>query len=87
MHYLYNYTNGCWTYSYDNLNLIINAFENAPIREGEKIPSNEDVLAQLHKAKNINGAIGTISIDEQGNVDSLAVIQKMINGKQVIDEE
>ena len=77
----------CVGNSYDNLNLIINAFENAPVASGEVLPKNEDVLKQLHQTKDIDGAIGKISIDEQGNVDSLAVIQKMVNGEQVLDEE
>lgn len=77
----------CVGNSYDNLNLIINAFENAPIASGEVLPKNEDVLKQLHQAKDVNGAIGKISIDEYGNVDSLAVIMKMVDGKQVSDEE
>ena len=77
----------CVGNSYDNLNLIINAFENAPIKEGQKVPSNEDVIVQLHQAKDVDGAIGKISVDEDGNVDSLAVIQKMIDGEQVLDEE
>lgn len=77
----------CVGNSYDNLNLIINAFENAPIKAGEKIPSSEDVLTQLHSVKNVDGAIGKIGIDEQGNVDSLATIQKMVDGEQALDEE
>ena len=77
----------CVGNSYDNLNLIINAFESTPVTSGAVLPKNEDVLKQLHKAKDVNGAIGKISIDKYGNVDSLAVIQKMVNGEQVSDGE
>lgn len=77
----------CVGNSYDNLNLIINAFENTPVTEGETIPKNEDVLKQLHKAKNIDGAIGKISVDEYGNIDSLAIIEKMVDGTPVEEKE
>ena len=72
---------------YDNLNLIVNAFENSPVDSGEILPKNEDVLKQLHQAKDIDGAIGKISVDEDGNIDSLAVIEKMVDGRPVLDEE
>lgn len=72
---------------YDNLNLIINAFENAPVQSGKALPKNEDVLKQLHQAKNIDGAIGKISVDEDGNIDSLAVIERMVNGQPVLEED
>jgi len=77
----------CVGNSYDNLNIIINAFENTPIVPGSVLPKNEDILKQLHQVKNVNGAIGNFSIDEYGNIDSLAVIEKMIDGEQVLDEE
>lgn len=77
----------CAGNSYDNLNLIINAFENALVKEGETIPSNEEVLKQLHQVKDIEGAIGTISVDEDGNIDSLAVIERMVDGKPILEEE
>lgn len=76
----------CVGNSYDNLNLIINAFENAPVQSGKILPDNEDVLKQLHQAKDIEGAIGKISVDEDGNIDSLAVIRRMVDGQQILEE-
>ena len=76
----------CVGNSYDNLNLIINAFENTSTDADKNLPKNEDVLKQLHKAKDIDGAIGKISVDEDGNVDSLAVIEKMVDGQPVLEE-
>ena len=77
----------CVGNSYDNLNLIINAFENTPTNSDKIIPDNEDVLKQLHRAKNVDGAIGKISVDEYGNIDSSAVIEKMVDGQPVLEEE
>ena len=77
----------CVGNSYDNLNLIINAFENAPVADGKVLPDEEDILKQLHRVKNVDGALGKISIDEYGDVDSLPVIQKMVDGEQVPDEK
>lgn len=77
----------CAGNSYDNLNLIINAFENAPVQSDKDIPNNEDVLNQLHQAKDIEGAIGIISVDEDGILQSQAVLKKIENNKLVDVEE
>ena len=77
----------CVGNSYDNLNLIISAFESAPTTSKNVLPKSEDVLKQLYKVKNVKGAMGKISIDEYGNVDSLATIHKMVNGESVLDED
>ena len=69
------------------MNLIISAFENAQVDSDKILPKNEEVLRQLHSAKNIEGAIGKISIDEYGNVDSSAVVEKMVDGQPVVINE
>ncbi len=77
----------CVGNSYDNINFIIQAYENVPVAKGDVFPKKEEVLKYLYNIKNVDGAVGKISIDRFGNVDSLAVIQKMIDGQPVVVEE
>ena len=68
---------------FDNLDLLIWAFENTPVRDGETIPNTEDVVKTLHNIKNWKGAVGTISIDKRGVINSDAFLEIYQDGKPV----
>ena len=69
---------------YDNLDLIIWAYENTPLRDGKIIPDNKDVVETLHGIKDREGAIGKFSIDDKGIVRSKASLATIKDGK-IID--
>jgi len=78
---------GCSANLYDGLNMLITAFENTPLRNGQKIPDNKDVIQYLHHIGTYNGAFGTIQMDENGIGHPKVEIVKMQNGKwQPIEE-
>ena len=74
---------GCSANLYDGLDMLITAFENTPLRQGQTIPDNEDVMAYLRHIGTWNGAYGSIIVGQDGvshtNVENL----KMQNGKWV----
>ncbi len=71
---------------FDNLDLLIWAFENTPLREGEKLPNTEDVVKTLHGIKNWYGAVGEISVEDSGLINSEAILEIYRDGKPVIVE-
>ncbi|MFI3242238.1 MAG: ABC transporter substrate-binding protein [Alphaproteobacteria bacterium] len=73
----------CTGNQYDNVDLLIWAYENTPVRDGAKVPDNEDVVKTLHGVKNSFGAIGEFSIDDKGIIHSKATLMKMEDGKPV----
>lgn len=73
----------CAGNSYENLNLLIWAYENTPLRNNEVVPNNEDVAKTLYGVKNRQGAIGEYSIDDNGIIQSKATLEMMVNGKPV----
>ena len=72
---------------FDNIDLLIWAFENTSVREGENIPTTEDVVKTLHNIKNWEGAVGKISVDERGIINSEAILEIYQDGKPVAIEE
>ena len=80
---------GCVVNFYDGLNMLIYAYENTPLRDGEVIPNNEDVAKTLLNIKNTDfkSVISEISVDKEGNIDSPAVLKRLKNGKPVIVEK
>ena len=77
----------CVGNSYENINLLIWAYENTAPENGAVIPNNKDVAATLYSVKDRNGAIGQYSIDENGIIQSRATIEKMESGKPVAVEQ
>ena len=71
---------------YDNLDILIWAFENTVLRSGEVIPHNDDVVKTLHSIKNWQGVIGNISVDEAGIIQSEASIKMIKDGKAILVE-
>ena len=75
----------CLASGYDNINLIIFAFENAYSEDG-KIPTTQEVVKVLHSIQDWGGAIGNISVQEDGRIFSKASVAKIENGKAVVVE-
>ena len=73
----------CVVNYYDGLNMLIHAYENTPLKEGETIPSNEEVVKTLLNVKHngFQSVIDEIYVDEEGNIDSAPVLKRIINGK------
>ena len=55
---------GCTASSYDNIDVLIWAFENTPVREGQTIPDNADVIKTIRSLKNYNGAAGILDFSD-----------------------
>lgn len=79
----------CVVNFYDGLKMLINAYEKTPVKEGKNIPDNEDVVKTLSDL-NGNGfvsVINEINMDKEGNIDSPAVLKRIINGKPTTVEK
>ena len=74
----------CVGNSYENISLLIWAYENTDLQDGEIIPNNKNVAATLYSVQNRNGAIGEYSIDKNGIIQSKASIEKLVDGKPII---
>ncbi|OGZ26228.1 MAG: hypothetical protein A3F95_00090 [Candidatus Nealsonbacteria bacterium RIFCSPLOWO2_12_FULL_39_31] len=62
-------------YAYDVIRILITAFE--------KEKTNEGVAKFISEIKDFLGVTGVLSVDSDGNINSKAVIKKIINGKFV----
>ncbi len=71
---------------YDNVDLLIYAFEHADAKPGE-IPTTEEVAKVLKKIKNYPGIVGQLSVDQNGHIDSPAYIKQIKNGKPELIKE
>ena len=54
----------CTANSYDNIDVLIWAFENTPVREGNVLPDNADVIKTIKSLKNYAGAAGTLDFSD-----------------------
>jgi ABC-type branched-subunit amino acid transport system substrate-binding protein len=78
----------CTANLYDAAHLLIWAYENAPLENGETIPNTDNIVAKLHEVKNYDGGTGTdLWIDKDGILQSQAVLKKIENNKLVDVEE
>ena len=69
----------CTANLYDAAHLLIWAFENAKLENGEIIPNTDNVIQKLHEVKNYNGATGNdLWIDDNGILQSQAVLKKIV---------
>ncbi len=73
--------NLCAANSYDNLNLLIWAYERTPVQEGNILPTNEDVVKTILDLKDWHGAIGMFTVRNDGVLISEPEVKKVINGK------
>lgn len=69
--------------AYDNFNLIVRAFEAAGETSYEK-PSNREVLSELMSVSGVEGALGTLSMSDEGIVLSNATVKEIIDGQLII---
>ena len=76
----------CVANTYDNLDMLIWAYENADSEPG-KIPSAESVSEKLHSIKDREGVVGKINVTENGHIESRAHLKKIIDGQPVEIEE
>lgn len=72
---------------YDNLDLLIWAFENTNVREGQNIPTTKDVVQTLRSVENWNGAVGKISVEDSGLINSEALLEIYQDGKPIALED
>lgn len=73
----------CGSNMYDNLDMLIWAFENTTPKAGDAVPSSDDVVNTLHSIKNWQGAIGNIYVDEAGIIQSKASVKEIKDGTSV----
>ncbi|MCL2017264.1 MAG: ABC transporter substrate-binding protein [Alphaproteobacteria bacterium] len=77
----------CVAPGYDNISILIHAFENADAEPGQ-IPTTEKVVKQIHGIKNWNGAtMENMHVQPDGQIFSPAYIGIMKNGKAEIIKE
>lgn len=71
-------------YLYTVLQILVNAYEKVDF--GSNKPDNEAIAAKIYSASNgMQTAIGPITINKEGFIDSNAVIKKIKNGKIVLE--
>jgi ABC-type branched-subunit amino acid transport system substrate-binding protein len=71
----------CAANSFDNLDMLIWAYENTTPRNKDVVPHNDDVVKTLLSIKNWDSAVGNVSIDEKGIVQSKASVKTIKEGK------
>lgn len=71
----------CAPNSYDNLSMLIWAYERTPKRKGESIPNNEDVVKTILQIRDWHGANGTFKVSPGGNMLSEPALVKIKNGR------
>lgn len=76
----------CNANTYDNVDMLIWAFENTPVKEGNVIPDAADVIEKIKNIKNWQGATGNISF-ENGIVSPKAELRMYKDGEWVKIEE
>ena len=76
----------CVVNFYDGLHMLINAYEKTPPSAGDTIPSNEDIVETLLDLEHngFESVIEGISMDAEGNIDSPAVLKRIIHRKPTI---
>jgi ABC-type branched-subunit amino acid transport system substrate-binding protein len=70
---------GCVANTYDMVDMLIYAYENTEANKDK--PANKDVVNTLHNIKDWKGAIGKLSIDDNGQVYSKANLMLIKEGK------
>lgn len=71
----------CGANSYDNLDLLIWAYERTPVHEGESIPRNDDVVKTILNLKDWHGAIGMFTVRNDGVLFSEPEVKRVVNGR------
>ena len=79
----------CVVNFYDGVKMLINAYEKTAVRKGQKVPTNEDVVKTMLDIEH-NGFVSVIDkivMDDEGNIDSPAVLKRIISGKPTTVEK
>lgn len=72
---------------YDIVQLLIWAYENTPVKTGESVPTNEDVIKTIQdKIGDYPSVFGNISVSPEGIVHTDALVKKIEGGKVILDE-
>ena len=74
-------------YAYDVANLLMKAYTELYQNNNKRIPTSDEIADYLLLLKGYRGAVGELTIDENGIVMSPAVVKQMKNGQPVIVEE
>ena len=72
----------CVANTYDNLDLLIWAYENAESEAG-KIPTAQSVSKVLRQVKDRDGSVGKINVMDNGHIESAAHMKKIVNGQPI----
>lgn len=73
--------------SYDNLDMLIWAYENTLPRAGDKIPTNEDIANTLLSIEHWQGVSGNLNVEPTGMIRSKPSLSKIVDGQSVIIKE
>ena len=76
----------CLANIYDNVDMMIYAFENAKMENG-KIPTTEAVTEVLRNLKGYDGVVGKLTTNKDGHINSPAFIREIKNNNSVVIEE
>lgn len=68
--------------AYDAFNLIVQAYETAGTSSNDK-PTSLEVANALSQIKNYPGALGELNVDQDGVIQSIAVVREVKNGEFV----
>ena len=77
------------SFLYDIVNLLVWAYENTPVKPGQTVPSNADVIQTIHnKIAEYPSIFGTVSVSKDGIIHTDALVKTIQNGKIVpVDEK
>ncbi len=77
----------CTVNLFDGFKMIVDGFEKAPVKDGNTLPTTEDVVETMLHNKDFDTALSSINIDEDGNIDSSVIVKTIVNGETVVAEE
>ena len=73
---------------YDIVNLLVWAYENTPVKQGQAVPSNADVIKTIqNRIDEYPSIFGTVSVSKDGIIQTDALVKMIQNGKIVPVEE
>jgi len=76
----------CSPNTYDSLNILVDAFENAEAKSGG-IPTSEEVLQYMKNMKTWQGAVGEVTFEKDGLINSDPKLAIIKDGKTTLLEE
>ncbi|MBP5698247.1 MAG: ABC transporter substrate-binding protein [Alphaproteobacteria bacterium] len=70
---------GCSANFYDNVRLIINAYEH--IGDGKNLPTHEQIATYILNNKNFNFSFKQYDIDEEGHINTPSIVKQLDKGQ------